>query len=72
MDQKEILRVSGLSATQRRRLIHFLHLFNHGLWPREEGGQSHRELFPGIPYENQGREWTAEADARCGQFVGGS
>ena len=34
LDQKEVTRIPGLNLWQRRKLIHYLTLFNHGLFPR--------------------------------------
>ena len=63
MDHSKIRRMVSLSKVQKRRLIHYLELFNHGLWP-EKDKSDYYSVFQGKAYAFEGQEWTSEEDEK--------
>ncbi|CAD7949276.1 unnamed protein product [Amoebophrya sp. A120] len=62
MDQKEVMRIPGLTGAQRRKLIHFLTEFNHGMFPKEVYSENQLSVFAGRKYAKEGLPWTDEMD----------
>jgi len=61
LDKKELCRLHWLCKVHKRRLLHYLNLFNHGLWPEPEE-ETYRKTFAGRPYSNAGTPWTPTDD----------
>lgn len=63
MSSTKIRDMKTLYPIQKRRLIHYLELFNHGLWPEPEKSEYY-SAFQGKPYAFEGKEWTNEEDKK--------
>ena len=54
LDKNELKRLLFLGRQQRRRLLYYITLFNHGLWPEREE-RDYRTVFAGRPYLEEGK-----------------
>jgi len=62
MTKKDITRITEISNEQRRRLLRFITLYNHGLWPNP-GPDVLQKNFGGKKLAREEEEWTQQEDA---------
>lgn len=59
--KKDLFRVSNiLSASQIKKLYHYIELYNHGLFPPHQGGND--SVLCGKPLAKQGSDWSETDD----------
>lgn len=62
MGHRDLRKVQKLNVRQRRRVMHYLRLFNNDLWPLERGRKELMEKFAGTKLSMQGKPWEMEED----------